>query len=178
MDLIQFVQGFINIFQVGGEWFWALVSGMIPYIIVLMTAVNAFIALIGHERVEKFGEWASKPGWIFMPIRYVVLPFIAVFVFTNPMAYTMGRFLPEKMKPAFYDSAVSYVHPPLGIFPHINPGELFVWLGIAAGVQQGYGDAAMADLAIRYLLIGLVVILIRGIVTERLTLVFIKKAAG
>jgi glucitol/sorbitol PTS system EIIC component len=177
MDLIQFVQGFINIFQVGGEWFWALVSGMIPYIIVLMTAVNAFIALIGHERVEKFGEWASKPGWIFMPIRYVVLPFIAVFVFTNPMAYTMGRFLPEKMKPAFYDSAVSYVHPPLGIFPHINPGELFVWLGIAAGVQQGYGDAAMADLAIRYLLIGLVVILIRGIVTERLTLVFIKKAA-
>jgi glucitol/sorbitol PTS system EIIC component len=177
MDLIQVVQGFINIFQVGGEWFWALVSGMIPYIIVLMTAVNAFIALIGHERVEKFGEWASKPGWIFMPIRYVVLPFIAVFVFTNPMAYTMGRFLPEKMKPAFYDSAVSYVHPPLGIFPHINPGELFVWLGIAAGVQQGYGDAAMADLAIRYLLIGLVVILIRGIVTERLTLVFIKKAA-
>lgn len=178
MDLIQFVQGFIKIFQVGGEWFWALVSGMLPYIIVLMTAVNAFIAMIGHERVEKFGEWASKPGWLFLPIRYMLLPFISVFVFTNPMAYTMGRFLPEKMKPAFYDAAVSYVHPPLGIFPHINPGELFVWLGIAAGVQEGYGNAAMADLAIRYLLLGLVIILIRGIVTERLTLIFMKKAAA
>ncbi|MCE1253586.1 MAG: PTS glucitol/sorbitol transporter subunit IIC [Anaerolineae bacterium] len=178
MDLIQLVQGFIKIFQVGGEWFWALTSGMLPYIIVLMTAVNALISLIGQERVEKFGEWASNPGILFLPIRYVLLPFVSVFVFTNPMAYTMGRFLPEKLKPAFYDAAVSYVHPPLGIFPHINPGELFVWLGIAAGVQKGYGDAAMADLAIRYLLLGLVIILIRGIVTERLTMVFWKKSAA
>lgn len=175
--LIQLVLGFVKIFQVGGEWFWALVSGMLPYIIVLMTAVNAIIVWIGQERVEKFGEWAAKPGIAFLPIRYVVLPFVAVFVFTNPMAYTMGRFLPEKLKPAFYDAAVSYVHPPLGIFPHINSGELFVWLGIAAGVQKGYGDAAMANLAIRYLLLGLVVIFIRGIVTERITAMLWKKEA-
>jgi len=173
--LIQLVLGFVNIFQVGGQWWWALVSGVIPYIIVLMTAVNALIVWIGQERVEKFGEWAAKPGWVFLPIRYVALPFVSVFVFTNPMCYTMGRFLPEKLKPAFYDAAVSYVHPPLGIFPHINSGELFVWLGIATGVKTAYGDAAMADLAIRYLLLGLVVILIRGIVTERLTAMFWKK---
>jgi glucitol/sorbitol PTS system EIIC component len=175
--LIQLVLGFVKIFQVGGEWFWALVSGMLPYIIVLMTAVNAIIVWVGQERVEKFGEWAGKPGFIFLPIRYILLPFVAVFVFTNPMAYTMGRFLPEKLKPAFYDAAVSYVHPPLGIFPHINPGELFVWLGIAAGVQKGYGDAAMANLAIRYLLLGLVVIFIRGVVTERITAMLWKKEA-
>jgi PTS system glucitol/sorbitol-specific IIC component len=83
------------------------------------------------------------------------------------MAYTMGKFLPEKYKPAFYDAAVSYVHPPTGIFPHINPGEIFVWAGIANGVEQaGYNTA---ELAIRYLLIGLVVILLRGIVTEFIT---------
>ena len=35
---------------------------------------------------------------------------------------------------AFYDAAVSFVHPPLGIFPHVNPGELFVWAGIAKGL--------------------------------------------
>jgi PTS system glucitol/sorbitol-specific IIC component len=83
------------------------------------------------------------------------------------MAYTLGRFLPEKFKPAFYDSAVSFVHPPLGIFPHVNPGEIFVWAGIANGIQElGLG---IGDLAVRYLLTGLVVIFIRGIVTERIT---------
>jgi len=85
------------------------------------------------------------------------------------MAYTMGRFLPEKYKPAFYDAAVSFVHPPLGIFPHVNPGELFVWAGIAQGVTTGYGEAETAALAVRYLIVGLIVIFIRGIVTERIT---------
>jgi PTS system glucitol/sorbitol-specific IIC component len=140
-----------------------------------MTAFNALIALIGHERVESFSRWASKPGVAFLPIRYLVLPIIAVFVLTNPMAYTLGRFLPEKYKPAFYDSAVSFVHPPLGIFPHVNPGELFVWLGIAGGVQTAYGNEALANLAIRYMLVGMVVILIRGIVTERITAIMWKK---
>jgi PTS system glucitol/sorbitol-specific IIC component len=97
----------------------------------------------------------------------MLLPFVAVFVLTNPMAYTMGRFLPERYKPAFYDSAVSFVHPILGIFPHANPGELFVYVGIATGITQlGLG---LGDLAVRYLLVGLVVIFIRGIVTEWIT---------
>jgi len=92
------------------------------------------------------------------------------------MAYTMGRFLPEKYKPAFYDAAVSYVHPPLGIFPHVNPGEYFVWAGIANGVTEaGYN---IGDLAVRYLLIGLVVILLRGIVTERISAVMWKRSAA
>ena len=90
-----------------------------------------------------------------------------MFFLTNPMAYTMGRFLPERYKPAFYDSAVSFVHPITGIFPHANAGELFVYLGIAAGITTlGLNTS---DLAVRYLLVGLVVILIRGIVTELIT---------
>lgn len=141
-----------------------------------MTFVNALIALIGPDKIDKVGEAAAKEGLIYYPIRYMILPFLSVFFLTNPMAYTMGRFLPEKYKPAFYDSAVSYVHPPLGIFPHVNPGEYFVWGGIAAGVEQaGYNLSA---LAIRYLLIGLVVILIRGIVTERITAIMSKRAVS
>jgi PTS system glucitol/sorbitol-specific IIC component len=144
-----------------------LVTGIIPTLIVLLTAVNALIRFIGPEKIDKIGEMAARPGLIYYPVRYLVLPFLAVFFLTNPMAYTMGRFLPERYKPAFYDSAVSFVHPITGIFPHANPGELFVFLGIAAGIiELGLNET---DLAVRYLMVGLVVILIRGVVTEFIT---------
>lgn len=68
--------------------------------------------------------------------RYTVLPVLSVFFLTNPMAYTFGSFLEEKHKPAFYDAAVSYVHPPLGLFPHINPGEYFVWGGVLVALLE------------------------------------------
>lgn len=167
--LAELAEDFIGLFQRGGEVFASLVVGIVPLLIVLLTGVNALIALIGTERVEKVGEWAARDGIIYYPIRYMIFPFLAVFFLTNPMAYTLGRFLPEKYKPAFYDSAVSYVHPPLGLFPHINPGEIFVWSGIAFGITQlGLG---LGDLAIRYALVGLVVILIRGTLTQWITAV-------
>ena len=158
---------FIGLFRTGGDVFLSLVGGIVPLLIVLLTGVNALVALIGPEKSDRVGEWAARDGIIYYPVRYVLLPFLAVFFLTNPMAYTMGRFLPEKYKPAFYDSAVSYVHPPLGIFPHINPGELFVWLGIAAGIEA-LGEST-TPLALWYLIVGLIVIFIRGIVTERIT---------
>jgi PTS system glucitol/sorbitol-specific IIC component len=171
----RIAEGFIGLFRAGGETFVGLVVGIIPLLIVLMTAVNAVVALIGPERVERVGVAAARPGLINYPVRYIVLPFLAVFFLTNPMAYTMGRFLPERFKPAFYDSAVSFVHPPLGIFPHVNPGEIFVWLGIATGVEAlGLG---LGDLAVRYLLVGLVVIFIRGILTEWITAIMLGRRA-
>ena len=174
--LARFAEGFIGVFQAGGEQFVGLVTGIIPMLVVLMTAVNALIALIGPERVEKLGEIAARPGILYYPLRYMILPFVAVFFFTNPMAYTMGRFLPERYKPAFYDSAVSFVHPPLGLFPHVNPGEYFVWAGIAAGITEL--GLPLGDLAIRYLLVGLVVILIRGVVTEGITGIMMGRKAA
>ena len=76
-----------------------------------------------------------------------------------------------------YDSAVSFVHPITGICPHANGGELFVWLGIAAGVEIGAPDMVTA-LAVRYLLAGLVVILIRGIVTDIIYNIMAARKAG
>lgn len=165
--LVALAEGFIGLFQQGGDVFVGLVTGIVPLLIILLTFVNALIALIGPERIDRVGKWAARDGLIFYPIRYMLLPFLAVFFLTNPMAYTMGRFLPERFKPAFYDAAVSYVHPPTGIFPHVNPGELFVWLGIAAGIETL--GLSVVPLAVRYLLVGLIVIFIRGIVTERIT---------
>ncbi len=165
--LVWLATHFIGMFQQGGEVFVSLVTGIVPTLITLLTGVNALIAMIGPERIDRVGEWAARPGLIYYPVRYLVLPVLAVFFLTNPMAYTMGRFLPERFKPAFYDAAVSYVHPPLGLFPHVNPGELFVWLGIATGISQL--GLPLTPLAVRYLLVGLVVIFLRGILTERIT---------
>lgn len=160
-------EDFIKVFNKGGEVLLSLMGGILPTLVVLLTAVNALVRIIGPEKIENLGKAAARPGIQWYPVRYIILPFVAVFVLTNPMAYTMGRFLPERYKPAFYDSAVSFVHPILGIFPHANPGELFVYVGIATGITQlGLG---LGDLAVRYLLVGLVVIFIRGIVTEWIT---------
>src|SRR4029077_7876816 len=155
---------FIGLFQAGGDFFLALVTGIIPLLIVLLTAINALIRMIGPERIDKVGELAARPGIQYYPVRSLLLPFLSVFFLTNPMAYTMGRFLPERYKPAFYDSAVSFVHPPLGLFPHVNPGELFVYAGIAAGITKL--GLPLGDLAVRYFYVGLIVIFMRGIMTE------------
>ena len=108
-------------------------------------------------------QWSSK--WWFT--RYTIMPVLAVLILTNPMCYTFGRFLRERHKPAFYDSTVSFVHPVTTFFPYANAGELFVWLGVANGVTQL--GLSTVPLAVRYFAVGVVVILIRGVVTELIT---------
>ena len=178
--LASWASEFIGIFQAGGATLVSLMGGILPTMVVLLTAVNALIRLIGPEKIESLGVKAAQPGIQWYPVRYMLLPLLAVFFFTNPMAYTVGRFLPERQKPAFYDAAVSFVHPILGLFPHANPGELFVWAGIASGVVT-YSAANpelgwdVADLAVRYFIVGLIVIFIRGIVTEFITKVMMAR---
>lgn len=161
--LVMVAENFIGIFDAGGENLVGLITGILPTLIVLLTFVNALIALIGEERVSKFAQICTRN----IILRYSVFPLLAVFFLTNPMCYSFGRFLKEKQKPAFYDSAVSLVHPIIGLFPHANAGELFVWTGIASGLTT-LGLSTM-PLAVRYFLVGLVVITIRGVVTELLT---------
>jgi len=154
--------GFMALFQAGGENFLSWVTSIIPMVVCLMTAVNAAIKLIGEERVERLARKLTGN----LLGRYLVLPILAVLFLGNPMCYSFGRFVEEKYKPAYYDAAVSFVHPVLGLFPHANPAEMFVYMGIATGIQQlGLG---LGDLAIRYFLVGMIVILIRGLVTERI----------
>ena len=154
---------FIGLFQAGGETFVGFVTGIIPLLIVLLTAFYTLTNLVGQDRVHRAAQFAA--GSIFT--RYTLLPILAVFFLTNPMAYTFGTFLEEKYKPAFYDSAVSFVHPPLGLFPHVNPAELFVWLGVAEGIRRL--GLPLGDLAVRYIIVGLIVIFIRGVFTQYIT---------
>src|SRR5690606_10818998 len=106
-------------------------------------------------------------------LRYTIFPILAVFFLTNPMCYSFGKFLPERQKPAFYDAAVSFVHPITGLFPHANSAELFVYLGIASGLTTL--GLSLEPLAVRYLLVGILIILIRGLVTEWITNMMLKR---
>lgn len=161
---------FIGVFQQGGQVFLGFVSGIIPTLVVLMTAFYALTGMIGEERVHGLAQRAGR----YALTRYTVLPVLAMFFLTNPMAYTFGTFLEEKHKPAFYDSAVSFCHPILGLFPHANAGEYFVWGGVLVALleleNRGVVPAGYhINLAIYYFIVGVVVILLRGIVTERVT---------
>ena len=92
---------------------------------------------------------------------------MGLFFFTNPMCYTIGRFVDEDCKPAVIDSIFTFAHPITGIFPHANSGELFVWLGIAAGLETL--KISTTPLAIRYFIVGIIVMFLRGNITEFVT---------
>lgn len=161
--LVKFAEGFISLFQAGANTFISWMGSIVPLVLILMVAMNAFVALLGEERVNKLAE-ASNSNWI---TRYMILPFVSAFMLGNPMSMTMGRFLPEFYKPGFIASQMQFCHTSNGVFPHINPGELFVWLGIAQGIEAlGLNTA---ELAIRYLLVGLVMNAIGGWTTDFIT---------
>ncbi|MGP9538271.1 PTS glucitol/sorbitol transporter subunit IIC [Brachybacterium sp. AOP43-C2-M15] len=162
---------FIGLFQAAAESFTGLFTGILPLLIVLLTAMYAITTWIGEERVTRAVRWSGR----FALTRYTLMPILAMIMLTNPMAYTFGRFLPERHKPAFYDSAVSFCHPVTSFFPHANAGEIFVWTGVSAGVLAINPDA-YAKLAVMYFLVGIVVILIRGIVTQWITGVMINRS--
>lgn len=167
--LVKFAEGFIGMFEKGGETFMDMFTGIIPTLVCLILAVNALIKIIGEERIDRFARKTTKN----IVLRYTLFPFLAVFFLTNPMAYTFGKFLPERQKPAFYDSTVSFLHPITGLFPHANAAELFIYMGIAQGITQL--GLSTGPLAIRFFIVGLVVMLIRGILTERITISMMKR---
>lgn len=169
--ITDFASGFMGLFQTGGKTFISWMSSIVPVVLLLLVLMNTIIAFLGEERMNKLAMASAKN-----PVtRYMILPFLAAFMLGNPMAFTMGRFLPEFYKPSFYASQAQFCHTSNGVFPHINPGELFIWLGIAQGVQK-LGLNTM-DLAIRYLLVGLIMNFVGGWVTD-FTTAYVRRTSG
>lgn len=161
--IINFAEGFMNLFQLGADTFIEWMGSIVPLVLMLLIAMNAIINLLGEERVQKLAAVSSSNPFT----RYMILPFVSAFMLGNPMSMTMGRFLPEYYKPGYIAAQMQFCHTSNGVFPHINPGELFVWMGIAQGIMTlGLNEM---ELAIRYLLVGLVMNFIGGWTTDFFT---------
>ena len=114
--LVKFASAFMGVFKLGGEQFTGWVTGIIPTILMLLIMMNAVIALIGDERIEVVAKvCTSNPI-----LRYAVLPWISAFMLGNPMALSMGKFMPEFYKPSYYAAASYHCHTNSGIFPHMH----------------------------------------------------------
>ena len=160
--LVKFASAFMGVFQLGGEQFMGWVTGIIPTILMLLVMMNAIIALIGDERIEVIAKVCTSNPLL----RYAVLPWLSAFMLGNPMAF---------YKPSYYAAASYHCHTNSGIFPHINPSEILIYLGIAQGVTSLGLDAT--PLALRYMLVGFVANFISGWATD-FTTAFVQRQQG
>jgi len=158
--IVKLASGFMNLFTLGGQQFMSWVSGIIPTILMLLVLMNAIMALAGEKTVARVAKVCTGNPIL----RYAVLPFVSAFMLGNPMNLSIGKFMPEFYKPAYYASATYHDHTNNGIFPHINASELFIWLGIANGITTLGLDTT--PLAVRYMLVGFVANFISGWSTE------------
>lgn len=166
---VDLAEKFTAFFQQAGDTIMSNITSTIPMLLGLLFLVNFIIKIAGDKKITKVAELLGKSTIL----SYLVLPSFAWFFFSSPGALTLGKFLPEKRKPGFEDALGTTVHPLTSLFPHIVPSELFIWLGVAAGVTTL--GLPTGPLAIRYILVGLIMGLVRGVVTEKIFVYFLVK---
>ena len=164
MFLVSLAEGFIHLFQAAGKIFLDMMTGLIPMLICLLLAINFLMKLVGTVRMEKVAALLGRSRIL----TYGVLPVLGWFFMSSPGALTLGKLLPEKSKPGYEDALGTPAHPLTSLFPHVVPSELFVWLGVAAGVKAL--GLPVTSLALRYIAAAMLIGLIRGIITEYLFL--------
>lgn len=152
-----------NIISAGTDQLAFWLTKTLPAVFLFLIFLNAVTRIVGRARVERLAARSGSNPLL----RYLVLPFLSSIILGNPMAISMGRYLPERYKPAYFASVSYHCHTNSGIFQHINPAELFLWIGIVSGVSALGLD--VFPLALRYMCAGLCANFISGYATEIIT---------
>lgn len=171
---MDFIVNFANAFSAFssqcGQTLADNITGTIPSLICIFTLTHFITKAVGEKRVEKFARFMGKNSFL---VYGVMVPVCKLLLSSGSAA--MARFLPEKCKPGFQSSTERSVHVLGSIFPHVVPYELFVWLGIANGVEA-LGLNSM-NLAARAVVLAIIFGCLSGLLTEYI-FVFLAKRAG
>ena len=162
---------FVNLFYQGGVTLWGYISGVIPLLLIFMTFMNTLTALIGEERIQNFGAKLAKFGIL----RWTVVPLILCVLTTSTGATLLGKLLPDRRKPGYQDCLLTVLHPSAGLFPHIHAAEVWVYQGLAVGITTL--GLSGGEFAIRALLSCLVIMIVRGFVTDRIVDIMLAREA-
>ena len=154
---------FIGLFSAAGDTWWGLTTAIVPLLMVFLTFMNALTIFIGEERVERWADKLTK----YAVLRYTVLPIMVCVLLTGSGSTPIGmKIVPNKYKGAYIDAVMTFLHPSAGLFPHVHASEIFVYMGIATGITT-LGLPA-GNFAVRAFLSVIPIMLIRGIITEKL----------
>lgn len=172
--IIAFAEGLSGFFTAAGESLWDTITGLVPMVIVALTVMNTIVALIGEERFDNVAQKLTKNFFA----RYTILPYLANFMVCSPTSFTFGKYLKEKYKPGYYEVCNrTNMAPMMCLFPHVNPGELFVWLGVYDGVVKVAGAHAGATLAVATFILAFCTSSFIGVVNEKMA-AFLAKRQG
>lgn len=85
--ITKFAEGFMKLFQAGGDNFVGWMTSIVPVVLMLLVAMNALIALLGEEKVNKLARISAKN-----PLsRYMILPFISALCFMDSISVLEPR---------------------------------------------------------------------------------------
>ena len=172
--LVSIAEGLSGFFASAGEAIWDNISGTCPTVIAALTVLNTLVAFIGEDRFDKVAR--KLTGNFFA--RYTLLPYLANFLVASPTSFTFGKYLKEKYKPGYYEVCNrTNMAPMMCLFPHVNPAELYVWLGVFNGVVAIAGPTAGAKLAAATFIVGFCTSSFIGVVNEKMAM-FLAKRQG
>lgn len=170
--LVTAAKGLTGFFRAAGTTFIDNMYSILPMALIALTVLNAIVSLVGEDRFDKFAQ--KLTGNFFT--RYTVLPYLGNFFVSSPIVFTFGRYLKEKYKAAFFEVANrTNMAPMMCLFPHVNPAEMYVWLGVYEGVVKMYGTQAGGLLAVCTFLVGMCTSSLIGLTIETVNGIMAKR---
>ena len=157
--LVTAAKGLTGFFRAAGTTFIDNMYSILPMALIALTVLNAIVSLVGEDRFDKFAQ--KLTGNFFV---------------SSPIVFTFGRYLKEKYKAAFFEVANrTNMAPMMCLFPHVNPAEMYVWLGVYEGVVKMYGTQAGGLLAVCTFLVGMCTSSLIGLTIETVNGIMAKR---